>query len=272
MDCPQCCPGLAASLLRFTCVGKRRLPATCRVKPAMHRIPVKRLHTTRAWHTGSGSRDPTFESALRSVAWAAGMMLPMRIADIRQRLRALGAKPVHEQRVLRLWSQARRRTPAGAGSRISCRWRCARPCPQLRPSWTALARLHSAHPGEDGSQRLLVELADGQTVESVLLPRGGLCVSTQVGCAVGCVFCMTGRDGLLRQLGSAEIVAQVALARRRAPVARWSSWAWASRRTTWTTCSRPSTCWARPGASATSTWSSPPWATRASSSGCRWAA
>jgi hypothetical protein len=58
-----------------------------------------------------------------------------------------------------------------------------------------------------------VALADGQTVESVLLPRGGLCVSTQVGCAVGCTFCMTGRDGLLRQLGSAEIVAQVALAR-----------------------------------------------------------
>jgi 23S rRNA (adenine2503-C2)-methyltransferase len=51
-------------------------------------------------------------------------------------------------------------------------------------------------------------------VESVLLPRGGLCVSTQVGCAVGCLFCMTGREGLLRQLGGAEIVAQVALARR----------------------------------------------------------
>jgi len=47
--------------------------------------------------------------------------------------------------------------------------------------------------------RLLIGLADGQTVESVLLPRDGLCVSTQVGCAVGCVFCMTGRSGLLRQ-------------------------------------------------------------------------
>ncbi|HYF58001.1 MAG TPA: RNA methyltransferase, partial [Burkholderiaceae bacterium] len=62
-------------------------------------------------------------------------------------------------------------------------------------------------------ERLLVGLADGQTCEAVLLPRGGLCVSTQVGCAVGCRFCMTGRDGLLRQIGSAEIVAQVALAR-----------------------------------------------------------
>jgi 23S rRNA (adenine2503-C2)-methyltransferase len=65
---------------------------------------------------------------------------------------------------------------------------------------------------------LLVELADGQTVESVLLPRDGLCVSTQVGCAVGCVFCMTGRAGLLRQLSSAEIVAQVVLARSRRTV------------------------------------------------------
>jgi len=55
-------------------------------------------------------------------------------------------------------------------------------------------------------------------VESVLLPRDGLCVSSQVGCAVGCQFCMTGRDGLLRQVQSAEIVAQVALARRRRPV------------------------------------------------------
>ena len=43
-------------------------------------------------------------------------------------------------------------------------------------------------------------------------------MSTQVGCAVGCTFCMTGRDGLLRQLGSAEIVAQVVLARARRPV------------------------------------------------------
>ncbi len=66
----------------------------------------------------------------------------------------------------------------------------------------------------------MVELADGQMVESVLLPRGGLCVSTQVGCAVGCVFCMSGRDGLLRQLGSAEIVAQVVLARKRRAVSK----------------------------------------------------
>ncbi|MES2089851.1 MAG: RNA methyltransferase [Pseudomonadota bacterium] len=137
----------------------------------------------------------------------------MRIDDIRQRLRSHGAKPCHEQRVLRLWVQAL--SPDSGRSRpedfLPLEVREA--LPALRADLQALARIRSTHPGEDGSARLLVELGDGQAVESVLLPRDGLCVSTQVGCAVGCVFCMTGREGLLRQLGSAEIVAQVALAR-----------------------------------------------------------
>jgi 23S rRNA (adenine2503-C2)-methyltransferase len=142
----------------------------------------------------------------------------MRIAQIRARLRAHGALACHEQRVLRLWSNAL--PQAGAKRRPEDFLPAAvrADLPALDAELQGLARLRSAHPGEDGSQRLLVELGDGQTVESVLLPRGGLCVSTQVGCAVGCVFCMTGRDGLLRQLGSAEIVAQVALARARRPV------------------------------------------------------
>ena len=73
-------------------------------------------------------------------------------------------------------------------------------------------QLRSQHPGEDGSARLLLGLQDGQTVEAVLLPRDGLCVSSQVGCAVGCQFCMTGTGGLVRQVSSGEMVAQVALA------------------------------------------------------------
>ena len=144
----------------------------------------------------------------------------MRIEQIRQRLRAHGAKPGHEYRVLRLWSQA---LPQGSGKRkpedyLPLAVREA--LPALEADLQALARLRSEHPGEDGSARLLVELADGQTVESVLLPRNGLCVSTQVGCAVGCVFCRTGQGGLIRQLGSAEIVAQVALARTLRPVTK----------------------------------------------------
>jgi 23S rRNA (adenine2503-C2)-methyltransferase len=137
----------------------------------------------------------------------------MRIQHIRQRLRDLGAMPCHEGRVLRAWLQG---LPLDTKKRraenfLPLAVRDA--LPGLTAEWLGLARLHSAHSGEDGSTRLLVEMTDGQTVESVLLPRDGLCVSSQIGCAVGCVFCMTGRDGLLRQLGSAEIVAPVLLAR-----------------------------------------------------------
>jgi 23S rRNA (adenine2503-C2)-methyltransferase len=92
--------------------------------------------------------------------------------------------------------------------------------PDLKAHFDALAPVRSAHPAGDGSERLLLALGDGQTIESVLLPGDGVCVSTQVGCAVGCTFCMTGRDGLLRHLRSAEIVAQVALARARRPIRR----------------------------------------------------
>ncbi len=140
-----------------------------------------------------------------------------RIEHLRQRLRALGAKPGHEALVLRNWTRAL--PPDSGRSRPEDFFplELRNTLPALARERQALARLRAEHAGEDGT-KLLVELADGQTVESVLLPRGGLCVSTQVGCAVGCVFCVTGRDGLLRQLGSAEIVAQVALARTLRPV------------------------------------------------------
>ncbi|RRW45300.1 RNA methyltransferase [Pseudomonas luteola] len=140
----------------------------------------------------------------------------MRIHEVQNRLADLGAKPMHIGRVSRAWLRG---LPLDTGTRhqqtenflpLTVR----EGLPELARTLDGLARLKSEHPAADGSARLLVELADGQMVESVLLPRDGLCVSTQVGCAVGCVFCMTGKSGLLRQVGSAEIVAQVALARR----------------------------------------------------------
>ena len=140
------------------------------------------------------------------------------LSHLRDRLRALGAKPGHEHRVLRLWSQA---LPQDSGPRALADFMpraLHEALPQLQADLDGLARIVSEHPGEDGSVRLLVALTDGQTCESVLLPRGGLCVSSQIGCAVGCRFCMTGKEGLVRQIGSAEIVAQVALARRLRPV------------------------------------------------------
>ncbi len=142
----------------------------------------------------------------------------MRIFHLRQRLHDLGCKPCHADRLLRGWSQIgsydRKGSPAVTFFPAALR----RELPAIEAELNELARLKSEHPAGVGVARLLVQLHDGQMVESVLLPRGGLCVSTQVGCAVGCVFCMSGRDGLLRQLGSAEIVAQVVLARKRRKV------------------------------------------------------
>jgi len=135
------------------------------------------------------------------------------ISEIRNRLRCLGARPAHEQRILRLWSQAK---PQNSGSRPLESFMPSalrQELPRLSADLDGLLRLQSEHPAEDGSVRWLLALREGQTVETVGLPRAGLCVSSQVGCAVGCVFCMTGREGLIRQVGSAEIVAQVAFAR-----------------------------------------------------------
>ena len=144
----------------------------------------------------------------------------MRISHLRQRLRDLGAKPCHEDRLLRGWSQVcsydRKHSAAETFFPLALR----NELPAIEAELNGLARLHGEYPADEGIARLLVELADGQMVESVLLPRGGLCVSTQVGCAVGCVFCMSGRAGLQRQLGSAEIVAQVVLARKRRAVGK----------------------------------------------------
>ncbi len=63
----------------------------------------------------------------------------------------------------------------------------------------------------DGSIKFLWKLKDGNTIETVLINEKNhktLCVSTQVGCAVGCKFCFTTKDGLIRNLTTAEIVEQ----------------------------------------------------------------
>ena len=64
----------------------------------------------------------------------------------------------------------------------------------------------------DGTRRYLLRLEDGRTVESVLMPEGErdtICISSQVGCTVGCRFCLTALMGIERNLTAGEIVAQV---------------------------------------------------------------
>jgi 23S rRNA (adenine2503-C2)-methyltransferase len=78
-----------------------------------------------------------------------------------------------------------------------------------RISTIALTRFKQA---QDGTRKFLFELEDGNRIESVLIPdksRLTLCISTQVGCALGCQFCLTGKKGWKRDLTVAEILNQI---------------------------------------------------------------
>jgi len=80
-----------------------------------------------------------------------------------------------------------------------------------------LPTLARRYDSADGTRRYLLTLADGRTVETVLMPQDGrdtLCISSQVGCPVDCKFCMTALMGLERSLTAGEIVGQVLFAAR----------------------------------------------------------
>ncbi|MHB1531050.1 dual-specificity RNA methyltransferase RlmN [Acidithiobacillus sp.] len=69
----------------------------------------------------------------------------------------------------------------------------------------------------DGTRKWLLGLDDGNAIETVFIPeegRGTLCISSQVGCSLACRFCATGAQGLSRNLDTAEIIAQIRVARR----------------------------------------------------------
>src|SRR5512138_3737448 len=130
---------------------------------------------------------------------------------------------------------ARSRGASAGAARTLARYLLARAAgrpPPERPSRALLegAEFADALPpfeavsDPDGTVRFAVHLPDGATVETVLIhqpasdlrrnQRWTVCVSSQAGCARGCVFCETGRLGLKRNLDAAEIVAQYALAAR----------------------------------------------------------
>jgi 23S rRNA (adenine2503-C2)-methyltransferase len=70
----------------------------------------------------------------------------------------------------------------------------------------------SQHSSDGQTKKVLFQLADGQTIETVLMryeKRRTLCISTQAGCAMGCVFCATGQMGFFRNLSTGEIIGQV---------------------------------------------------------------
>lgn len=85
--------------------------------------------------------------------------------------------------------------------------------------WSSHVALHKQ--ADDGTEKLLVDLADQQRIECVLLRQSDLrrtiCISSQVGCAMGCVFCASGLDGVVRNLTTGEIVEQMLLLARLLP-------------------------------------------------------
>ncbi|HNL35926.1 MAG TPA: hypothetical protein PKI88_02320 [Agitococcus sp.] len=96
----------------------------------------------------------------------------MYLADFHQHLSQLGAQFIHRQRILRAWLDAR---PLDSGA---CRrdtpeflsLAVRQDLPNLAKKLDNLARVRSEHPAADGSVRLLIDLPDGQMVESVMLP------------------------------------------------------------------------------------------------------
>jgi 23S rRNA (adenine2503-C2)-methyltransferase len=88
----------------------------------------------------------------------------------------------------------------------------------LAGEWTiALPPVHRRFDSNDGTRRYLVRLADGQFAETVFIPeehRNTICISSQIGCALACTFCLTGQLGLTRNLSPGEIVTQVLVAQR----------------------------------------------------------
>lgn len=90
-----------------------------------------------------------------------------------------------------------------------------------KTAWISNLDAEVVEASADGTKKYLFRLADGNAVESVLIPdedRTTLCISSQVGCAMGCEFCLTGTFKLTRNLTTAEIVNQVCAVKRQEPV------------------------------------------------------
>jgi 23S rRNA (adenine2503-C2)-methyltransferase len=84
-------------------------------------------------------------------------------------------------------------------------------------AYIGLPEIVSCQKSADGTHKWLLKLDCGNCIETVFIPearRGTLCVSSQVGCALNCSFCSTGKQGFNRNLSTAEIIGQVRLAAR----------------------------------------------------------
>jgi len=118
-----------------------------------------------------------------------------------------GVKPVHAERLIAsIFRRYNADIDAIADLPVVLRNYLAEHTSIFEPACTA------SQQAEDGTQKLLLKMPDGKEVETVLIQATGRltqCISTQVGCAVGCTFCLTATAGLTRNLTAAEMVAEV---------------------------------------------------------------
>jgi 23S rRNA (adenine2503-C2)-methyltransferase len=142
-------------------------------------------------------------------------LLDLPTAEFREWLAAVG-QPTYRESQVRGWIMERRAVSFDDMTDLPAKLR-----QQLAAEftlWTAKVARHSQ--SDDGTEKLLLELADGGRIECVLLrdgPRRSICISSQVGCAMGCVFCASGLDGVDRNLTTGEILEQALLLQRLLP-------------------------------------------------------
>jgi 23S rRNA (adenine2503-C2)-methyltransferase len=122
-------------------------------------------------------------------------------------LEALGHRRFHARQIFR-WIYRRGVTDVQAMTDLSLELRGA----LARDFTLSMPALVHRERSIDGTEKFLLRLADGRQIESVFIPDTPamtFCISTQVGCAMACAFCLTGKMGLVRNLTAAEIVGQV---------------------------------------------------------------
>ena len=156
---------------------------------------------------GLAPRDLTGAAAAAPVA-----LLGMSKASLEAYFASLGEKPFRAVQVMK-WLHHRDADDFATMTDLSRALRA-----RLEAEATlAMPEVVQDHQSLDGTRKWLFALADGQRIETVFIPekdRGTLCISSQVGCALDCSFCATGKQGFNRNLTAAEIVSQVRLARR----------------------------------------------------------
>jgi 23S rRNA (adenine2503-C2)-methyltransferase len=125
---------------------------------------------------------------------------------------SLGHKKFHAKQIFN-WIWKRGVTDLAGMTNLSRELRAA----LAEKSMVSLPEVVQHQISTDGTQKFVLRLADGKQIESVFIPdtpKQTFCVSTQVGCAMGCAFCLTGKMGLLRHLTASEIAGQVRLLAR----------------------------------------------------------